>query len=59
MAAPMPKQGGSAKSFSLYDFDTDLRARVAQLAAAERRTLSAQIQVLLTEALAARSKNQE
>lgn len=55
----MPKQGGSAKSFSLYDFDTDLRARVAQLAAAERRTLSAQIQVLLTEALAARSKNQE
>jgi len=58
-AAPMPKQGGKAKSFSLYDFDANLRARIARIAALERRTLSSQIQILLTEAINLRSNDQE
>jgi hypothetical protein len=55
----MPKQGGKAKSFSLYDFDANLRARIARIAALERRTLSSQIQILLTEAINLRSNDQE
>ena len=56
MAALMPKQGGTAKSFSLYDFDSNLRQRCEKLATKERRTLSAQIQILIAEALAARQE---